>query len=88
MPATPADRNARTEPGTFEVAPGVYRIPLPLPSGGLLFAGDHVLPTITPSIGFEPVLAVTETAAHLQLLAAQGRVTRREGDGLRCYEPA
>lgn len=23
----------------------------------LLFAGDHVLPTITPSIGFEPVLA-------------------------------
>lgn len=25
--------------------------------GGLLFAGDHVLPTITPSIGFEPVLA-------------------------------
>lgn len=24
---------------------------------GLLFAGDHVLPTITPSIGFEPVLA-------------------------------
>ncbi len=25
--------------------------------GGLLFAGDHVLPTITPSIGFEPSLA-------------------------------
>jgi glyoxylase-like metal-dependent hydrolase (beta-lactamase superfamily II) len=24
---------------------------------GLLFAGDHVLPSITPSIGFEPVLA-------------------------------
>jgi glyoxylase-like metal-dependent hydrolase (beta-lactamase superfamily II) len=24
---------------------------------GLLFAGDHVLPTITPSIGFEPALA-------------------------------
>ena len=23
--------------------------------GGMLFAGDHVLPTITPSIGFEPV---------------------------------
>ena len=145
--------------------------------GGLLFAGDHILPTITPSIGFEPVLAddplgafigsltlirsrpdtrllpahgavtasaharvdeliahhgarldeteaviaggartarqaaarlrwtrrgrtldeldpfnqmlaVTETAAHLQLLAAQGRVTRRESDGLRYYEPA
>ena len=24
---------------------------------GLLFAGDHVLPTITPSVGFEPVYA-------------------------------
>jgi glyoxylase-like metal-dependent hydrolase (beta-lactamase superfamily II) len=23
-------------------------------SAGLLFAGDHVLPTITPSVGFEP----------------------------------
>jgi glyoxylase-like metal-dependent hydrolase (beta-lactamase superfamily II) len=145
--------------------------------GGLLFAGDHVLPAITPSIGFEPVLsdnplgaflgsltlmrerpdarllpahgpvtasaharvdelvahhgtrldetevailggaqtayqaaarlrwtrrgraladldpfnqmlAITETAAHLQLLAAQGRVTRHETDGLRYYLPA
>jgi len=26
-------------------------------AGGLLFAGDHVLPHITPSIGFEPVAA-------------------------------
>ena len=26
-------------------------------AAGLLFAGDHVLPTITPSIGFEPVPA-------------------------------
>ena len=26
-------------------------------TAGLLFAGDHVLPTITPSIGFEPVPA-------------------------------
>jgi glyoxylase-like metal-dependent hydrolase (beta-lactamase superfamily II) len=146
-------------------------------AGGLLFAGDHVLPTITPSIGFEPMLAddplgaflgsltlirsrpdarllpahgpvtdsaharvdeliahhgrrldeaeavirggaqtareaaarlkwtrrertldeldpfnqmlaVTETAAHLQLLAAQGRATRHEAGGLRYYQPA
>jgi glyoxylase-like metal-dependent hydrolase (beta-lactamase superfamily II) len=145
--------------------------------GAMLFAGDHVLPAITPSIGFEPMLsdnplgaflgsltlmrsrpdarllpahgpvtesaharvdeliahhgarldeteaailagaqtafevasrlrwtrrgralddldpfnqmlAVTETAAHLQLLAAQGRVTRHEADGLRYYLPA
>jgi glyoxylase-like metal-dependent hydrolase (beta-lactamase superfamily II) len=27
------------------------------PAAGLLFAGDHVLPTITPSIGFEPAPA-------------------------------
>lgn len=27
------------------------------PAAGLLFAGDHVLPTITPSIGFEAVMA-------------------------------
>ena len=140
----------------------------------LLFAGDHVLPTITPSIGFEPVLspnplgdflsslavvrarpdarllpahgpvttsvharvdelvahhehrleqtlgaidrgavsaydvagqltwtrrerkldeldpfnqmlAIAETAAHLELLAAQGRVSYDDVDGLRCY---
>ncbi|HEY5351184.1 MAG TPA: MBL fold metallo-hydrolase [Streptosporangiaceae bacterium] len=146
-------------------------------AGQLLFAGDHVLPAITPSIGFEPLLsddplgaflgsltlmrsrpdarllpahgpvngstharvdeliahhgtrldeteaairagaqtapeaaarlrwtrhgraladldpfnemlAVSETAAHLQLLTAQGRVTRHEADGLRYYLPA
>ncbi len=143
-------------------------------SSSLLFAGDHVLPTITPSIGFEPVLspnplgdflsslavvrgrpdarllpahgpvtdsvharvdelvahhehrleqtlaaidrgavsaydvagqltwtrrerkldeldpfnqmlAIAETAAHLELLAAQGRVSYDDVDGLRCY---
>jgi len=146
-------------------------------AGSLLFAGDHVLPTITPSIGFEPVLspdplgdflgslakvrsrpdakllpahgpvtesvharvdelvahhgarldevekavfdgattafeaacalrwtrreqkvdeldpfnqmlAIAETAAHLELLAAQGRVTYDDVDGLRCYRVA
>lgn len=55
--------------------------------GGLLFAGDHVLPTITPSIGFEPVLAdqplrdFLESLAKvrampdMQLLPAHGAVT-------------
>ena len=37
--------------------------------GGLLFAGDHVLPTITPSIGFEPVLQADPLAAFLRSLA-------------------
>lgn len=36
---------------------------------GLLFAGDHVLPTITPSIGFEPVPTEAPLAAFLQSLA-------------------
>ena len=36
---------------------------------GLLFAGDHVLPTITPSIGFEPVLQDLPLGAFLDSLA-------------------
>jgi len=54
---------------------------------GLLFAGDHVLPTITPSIGFEPApatqplgdflasLAKVRAMPDLQLLPAHGPVT-------------
>ena len=38
-------------------------------AGGLLFAGDHVLPTITPSIGFEPVLSANPLGAFLRSLA-------------------
>jgi glyoxylase-like metal-dependent hydrolase (beta-lactamase superfamily II) len=37
--------------------------------GKLLFAGDHVLPTITPSIGFEPALASDPLGAFLTSLA-------------------
>lgn len=36
---------------------------------GLLFAGDHVLPTITPSIGFEPAMRANPLGAFLQSLA-------------------
>jgi glyoxylase-like metal-dependent hydrolase (beta-lactamase superfamily II) len=55
-------------------------------AGGLLFAGDHVLPTITPSIGFEPKwvdqplrdfldsLAKVRALPDLQLLPAHGPV--------------
>ena len=35
----------------------------------LLFAGDHVLPTITPSIGFEPALSADPLGAFLRSLA-------------------
>ncbi|MEU9506087.1 MBL fold metallo-hydrolase [Micromonospora sp. NPDC048170] len=44
----------------------------------LLFAGDHVLPTITPSIGFEAVLSANPLAAFLGSLA----VVRQRPDAL------
>ncbi len=44
----------------------------------LLFAGDHVLPTITPSIGFEPVLSPDPLGAFLHSLA----VVRARPDAL------
>ena len=37
-------------------------------AGGLLFSGDHVLPHITPSIGFEPALASLPLGDYLQSL--------------------
>jgi glyoxylase-like metal-dependent hydrolase (beta-lactamase superfamily II) len=37
--------------------------------GGLLFAGDHVLPTITPSIGYEPAPTAYPLADYLYSLA-------------------
>jgi glyoxylase-like metal-dependent hydrolase (beta-lactamase superfamily II) len=38
-------------------------------AAGLLFAGDHVLPHITPSIGFEAAPAALPLGAYLQSLA-------------------
>lgn len=39
-------------------------------AAGLLFAGDHVLPHITPSIGFEAAVATSPLADYLRSLAA------------------
>ena len=47
-------------------------------AGSLLFAGDHVLPTITPSIGFEPALTANPLGAFLRSLA----VVRARPDAL------
>lgn len=38
-------------------------------AAGLLFAGDHVLPSITPSIGFEPVISPDPLGDFLRSLA-------------------
>jgi glyoxylase-like metal-dependent hydrolase (beta-lactamase superfamily II) len=47
-------------------------------SAGLLFAGDHVLPHITPSIGFEPALARLPLGDYLQSL----RLVRERPDSV------
>jgi glyoxylase-like metal-dependent hydrolase (beta-lactamase superfamily II) len=39
------DRNAWTEPGIFEVAPGIHRIPLPLPNDGLRAVNVYAVTT-------------------------------------------
>ena len=44
------------------------------PAGALLFAGDHVLPTITPSVGFEPILSPTALGDFLGSLARVRRL--------------
>ena len=38
-------------------------------AGGLLFSGDHILPTITPSIGFESAPMLSPLSAYLSSLS-------------------
>ncbi len=40
------DKHAWAEPGTFEVAPGVHRIPLPLPTDGLRAVNVYAIETV------------------------------------------
>lgn len=47
-------------------------------TAGVVFAGDHVLPTITPSIGFEPVRTEDPLGAFMKSLA----LMRSRPDGL------
>ena len=44
------------------------------PGAGLLFSGDHVLPHITPSIGFESVPSHRPLAEYLESLAVVGEL--------------
>lgn len=73
------------EPGRLELADRVLEV-VPTPGhtqghvvfrdadAGLLFAGDHVLPHITPSIGFEPVPMVSPLRDFLRSLDALRRL--------------
>jgi len=46
---------------------------------------DRPFPSLAP---FHQMLAVIETAYHLRLLAALGRVVPGDADGITCYAPA
>ena len=54
-------------------------------AAGLLFAGDHVLPRITPSIGFEPLPPPSPLADFLTALALVR--SRRDADLLPAHGP-
>jgi glyoxylase-like metal-dependent hydrolase (beta-lactamase superfamily II) len=56
------------------------------PSEGLLFTGDHVLPQITPSIGFEPVLSPAALGDFLGSL--RGLLGRPDAIMLPAHGPA
>jgi glyoxylase-like metal-dependent hydrolase (beta-lactamase superfamily II) len=66
--------------GALERVPGLTAIATPGHTAGhlcfvddargLMFAGDHVLPHITPSIGFQPVTFELALAAYLSSLAS------------------
>ena len=45
MPSTPTSDPHWSEPGAYEVADGVHRIPLPLPMDGLKAVNVYVLET-------------------------------------------
>ncbi|MEA2168899.1 MAG: hypothetical protein QOF76_2199 [Solirubrobacteraceae bacterium] len=75
------DRDAWTEPGTFEVAPGVHRIPLPLPGDGLrainVYALDDGDGITLVDCGWRHPKAVEALRAGLAALGSDGRnVTR------------
>ena len=69
-----ATRHDWTVPGVYPVAPGVHRVPLPLPTDGLRAVNVYVV--------------VIETRAHLELLVAQGRLASTDADGVTVYQEA
>jgi glyoxylase-like metal-dependent hydrolase (beta-lactamase superfamily II) len=73
-----ADRDAWVEPGVFEVAPGVHRIPLPLPTDGLRAVNVYAI-----EVGDGLVLVDSGWAlevAERQLEWALGELGRDFGD--------
>ena len=66
-----------TAPGTFEIAPGVYRVPLPLPNDGLRAVNVYVLTHDDEVVLIDSGWAVAETRSALDAgLAVLGRSVR------------
>ena len=60
-----AGRGQWTEPGAFEVAPGVHRLPLPLPMDGLRAVNVYVIETDSGLVLLDGGWAVAESRAVL-----------------------
>jgi glyoxylase-like metal-dependent hydrolase (beta-lactamase superfamily II) len=60
------DRHAWERPGTFEVAAGVHRIPLPLPGDGLKAVNVYAIPQSDGVTLIDAGWAMTEAREHLE----------------------
>jgi glyoxylase-like metal-dependent hydrolase (beta-lactamase superfamily II) len=77
MPTTDA-RHEWTLPGLFEVAPGVYRIPLPLPNDGLAAVNSYAVVDGDDLVLIDPGWGLTESRE--QLTAALRGLGAHPGD--------
>ncbi|MCA1655957.1 MAG: MBL fold metallo-hydrolase [Pseudonocardiaceae bacterium] len=73
-----ADRHAWVEPGVFEVAPGVHRIPLPLPADGLRAVNVYAVESSAGLVLIDSGWAID--VARAQLENALGRLDRDFAD--------
>jgi glyoxylase-like metal-dependent hydrolase (beta-lactamase superfamily II) len=71
-----------TEPGIFTVAPGVHRIPLPLPTDGLRAVNVYAIESGHDLVLIDAGWALEETGGRLD--AALARIGRRPAEITRC----
>ncbi len=78
----PSDAPDWTEPGLFTVAPGVHRIPLPLPNDGLRAVNVYAIESGDDLVLVDGGWALEESAALLE--AALARIDRGLAEITRC----
>ena len=66
MPPVPNDRYQWIEEGAFEVVPGVYRIPLPLPFDGLRAVNTYAIETEDGLVMIDSGWVLQETKDQLE----------------------